>query len=147
MGGSGMITSPKIHHTICKILDALEKGTMSYDEIAEAIGQTKNNVRVRVNYLSSIYCVRLSVRPIPQDRVIHGGRKYEFVATLADRSKYKWAFDVEDLIEPDESIPYAIKSKTIPNCTLYKNLDRPARKEPLRKMNYGWMGYQSGLEA
>jgi hypothetical protein len=28
-----------------------------------------------------------------------------------------------------------------------RNLDKPYKSEPLRKMNYAWQGYQSGLEA
>jgi predicted transcriptional regulator len=134
------IANSKLHETNTKILNVLECGPLNFADIAERIGQSKNNVRIRINALEEIGCVELSARRLPH---VGRGNKYECVATLVDRSKYIYEPPKSDAIEdePEELAPHIIQSPTNPHCKIYMNLNRPARKEDLRKLNLAWHGY------
>jgi predicted transcriptional regulator len=133
----------KTHGTFTKMLDVLEEGPLSFEDLANRIGMGKSYIRVRVHDLVKLGCVSLKMR-----RKFMGGGRSEYIATLVDRSKYIYeppkVEEVDD--EPEELTPHIIQSPTNPHCTIYMNLNRPARKEDLRKLNTGWMGYTSGLE-
>jgi hypothetical protein len=136
-----------INVTMNKIMGAIEDGELSLKEIGSIIKQKKDNVLKRSRTLEQMGCVEMLMRPTGSK----GFAAHILVVRLIDRSKFV-PVQAKQRMKRSKAIPAEkLRAGYVftpdPNGTIYKNLDKPERPRPLRKMNYAWQGYRSGLEA
>lgn len=130
------------HEQILAVLKLLETGPKTLKDIAVAMNATKDRVRAWMYDLEHVGAVRSTFHQsgyrglASRVRVIH----------LVDKTKYQMKERKPTECKIKET--YETGNFPIPKGgVIHRNLDKPERPRPLRKMNYGWMGYQSGLEA
>jgi predicted transcriptional regulator len=149
------------HRRISKILDTLEVQPMNIMGLAQVVGLTKSAVRKQITKLMNAGCVITRMEPL----VYKGYCSQEIIVELVDRSKYvpklkkvshQPKTKKRQILDDKPALPFDRELSLMMGYTDYeppilhnapKRLDEPYESEPLRKMNYGWMGYQSGLEA
>jgi hypothetical protein len=128
------------HEQILAVLKLLETGPKTLKDISVAMNETKDCVRLWMCEIEHMGAVRSTF----QSNAYRGNKMR--IIHLVDKSKYKMK----------ERKPSAWKTKEIYEAsnypvptggTIHRFLDQPERPRPLRKMNYAWQGYQSGLEA
>jgi predicted transcriptional regulator len=149
------------HRRISKILDTLEAQPMNIMGLAQVVGLTKSAVRKQVTKLMNAGCVITRMEPL----VYKGYCSQEIIVELVDRSKYvpklkkvshKPKTQKRQVEHDKPTLPFDRDLSLMMGYTdfepqisinAHKRLDEPYKSEPLRKMNYAWLGHQSGLEA
>lgn len=134
-----------------QLMKLIEKSKMRAQEIAATLEINKSSIYQYLRELEELGCVKIYKAVVPNENGI-GGNPNIFVEFVT-WDKYK-----------DQEVNSGNKLKPLPfdetlsrmmgytdlnpqGATQVKKLDEPYKAEPLRKMNYGWLGYQSGLEA
>jgi hypothetical protein len=130
------------HEQILAVLKLLETGPKTLKDIAVAMNATKDRVRAWMYDLEHMGAVRSTF----QQSGYRGLASRVRVIHLVDKKKYQMKERKPTVCKIKETFENG--SYPIPKGgTIHRFLDQPERARPLRKMNYGWMGYQSGLEA
>lgn len=130
------------HEQILAVLNFLETGPKTLKDIAVAMNATKDRVRAWMYDLEHMGAVRSTF----QQSGYRGLASRVRVIHLVDKKKYQMKErkpTVCKIKETFENGNYPIPK----GGTIHRFLDQPERARPLRKMNYAWQGYQSGLEA
>lgn len=122
-----------INQRLHQILDYLEaNGPQRMQDVAADLDIVLGTAKRDMQRLEKLQCIT--------SKIVHVGITGHKVCTYVRRDTYKPFRESRKAPEKDAN-------KAASGAVIHRFLDKPERPRELRKMNYGWMGYQSGLEA
>jgi hypothetical protein len=128
---------------IKKTLGLIHGGCDNIFDLSSKMGASDSAVRLYVRVLMDCGCIESSKRPVQRRAGQALGYTFHYVAEYNGQP-----VESEPMLPFDPALSRMMGYTDIKplSGSVFKNLDKPHKSPPLRKINTAWMGYQSGFE-